>query len=247
VSKDRSAAGGNTASVGAFQSGVMPPAVGNRLPIARRERKPALAALAVLLILAGALATMVLVNRSGNRISAIMVTHTVAAGTKIRPEDLTEVRVAADNNIHYVLLSQENQVVGQTTANTLVAGSLLVTEMLGSQQQRALKDGEAMIGLLFKVGQYPSGQLLPGQTVEIWATSTGGSSGGSTAGTASGGTQATTPAKPLCTARILAYTYSGDALNLTLAVPDAQVGQLEGLAGNLSVALTANSANAPAQ
>jgi hypothetical protein len=247
VSKDRSAVGGNTASAGAYQPGGMPPAVGNRLPIARRERKPALAALAVLLILAGALATMVLVNRSGNRISAVMMTRTVAAGTKIQRGDLTEVRVAADNNIHYVLLDQVDQVVGRTPTNTLVAGSLLVTEMLGSQQQRSLSGTEAMIGLLFKVGQYPSGQLQPGQTVEIWATNSGGSGGGSTASTSSGGTQATTPAKSVCTARILAYTYSGDALNLTLAVPDAQVGQLEGLAGSLSVALTANSAIAPAQ
>ena len=111
MSKDRSAVGGNTASAGAYQPGGMPPAVGNRLPTARRERKPALAALAVLLILAGALATMVLVNRSGNRISAVMMTRTVAAGTKIQRTDMTEVRVAADNNIHYVLLSQVDRLV----------------------------------------------------------------------------------------------------------------------------------------
>lgn len=246
MSKDRSAAGGNTASVGAFQPGGMSPAIGNRLPTASRERKPALAALAVLLILAGALATMVLVNRSGNRISAIMMTHTVAAGTQIQDTDMTEVRVAADSNIQYVLFSQKAQVVHRAAANTLVAGSVLVLPMLGSGQQQALKGGEAMIGLLFKEGQFPSNQLAPGQTVEIWATGSGGSGGGSTAGAGAGGTQGATPAK-VCTARILAKTPSGDSINLTLAVPDAQVGQLEGLAGNLSVALTPNSSAAPAQ
>ena len=245
MSKDRSAAGGATASVGAFQGGGHSAAVGSRLPTAPRERKHALAALAVLLILAGALATMILVNRSGNRVSVIEMTHTVAAGTKIQPGDMTEVRVAADNNLHYILFSQADQVAGSYAGTTLVAGSVLVSEMLASQQQQALKNGEAMIGYLFREGQYPVNQLQPGDVVELWQTngsSSGGTANGNNSAGGNQGNQGTAqnyPQKPLCLATILAATRSGDALDLTLKVPDNLVGELEALAGNVSVARSA--------
>jgi hypothetical protein len=219
-----------------------PAAVGSRLPVARRERKPALAALAVLLILAGALATLVLVNRSGNRVSAIEMTRTVAAGTPIQASDMTEVQVAVDDNIHYVLYSQVGQVVGRSAGTTLVAGSVLVSEMLGSPQQQALKPGQAMIGFLFKEGQYPVNQLRPGDVVELWQTN-GGAAGTESGGTSASGGQSTSPrypTSPLCEATVLALARSGDSLDLTLAVPDSNVGQLEALTGSVSVALAAN-------
>lgn len=213
-------------------------ALGSRLPVARRERKPALAALAVLLILAGALATLVLVNRSGNRVSAIEMTRTVAAGTTIQAGDMTEVQVAVDDNIHYVLYSQVDQVVGRSAGTTLVAGSVLVSEMLGSPQQQALKAGQAMIGFLFKEGQYPVNQLRPGDVVELWQTN-GGTAVADSGSTGTSGGQATTktyPTSPLCQATVLALSRSGDALDVTLGVPEAEVGQLEALTGNVSVA-----------
>jgi hypothetical protein len=254
VSKDRSAATANTASAGGYQPGGPLPATGNRLPTAGRERKPALAALAVLLILAGALATMVLVNRSGNRVSVIEMTHTVAAGTRIQAGDMTEVQVAADSNIHYVLFSQIDKVAGGYAGTTLVGGSLLVQEMLDSSQHQALAAGQAMVGYLFKEGQYPVNQLQPGQVVELWQTNGGGTGtgngNGGNNGNTNGGTNGgsnnnqSTPqpyaTKPLCQATILAASRSGDALDLTLAVPENQVGQLEALAGNVSIALAAN-------
>lgn len=258
MSKDRSALGGNTAGAGAYQPGGLPSA-GNRLPTSRRERKPALAALAVLLILAGALATMVLVNRSGNRVSVVEITRTVAAGAKITADDIAEARVAADNSINYVPYDQVNDVIGRTAPNTLVGGSLLVTQMLGSGQQQMLKAGEAMIGFLFKTGQYPSKQLQAGDVVELWSTNGGGNTGGGNTGGGStgggsgsgstGGTGNTaTLQSTLITkqARILDWSNSGDSLNLTLAVPENLVGQLEALTGNVAVAKLPNP-NAPAQ
>ncbi|NUR27045.1 MAG: hypothetical protein HOV83_14575, partial [Catenulispora sp.] len=68
MSKDRTTPGA-AATVGAGPFAGARGAGPTRLPTAPRERKPALAALAVLLILAGALATVLLVNRSGHRIS----------------------------------------------------------------------------------------------------------------------------------------------------------------------------------
>ena len=54
-----------------------------RLPTARRERKPALAAFALLLIIGGALAAGLLVVQSGKRVTAIEISQQVGAGQRI--------------------------------------------------------------------------------------------------------------------------------------------------------------------
>lgn len=56
---------------------------GERLPSPPRERKPALAALAVLLILVGALGATLMVMRAGDKVSVVEVVAPVAAGNKI--------------------------------------------------------------------------------------------------------------------------------------------------------------------
>src|SRR3954465_9797855 len=76
-----------------------------KLPVPPRERKPALAALAVLLILGGALATTLLVLRSGDRISVIRVTQQIGAGQKFPEKALEEVQVA-NTGLGFVSWSQ---------------------------------------------------------------------------------------------------------------------------------------------
>ena len=139
MSKDRSTSGGTVTGAGGFQTGRG--ASANRLPTAPRERKPALAALAVLLILAGALSTMLLVTRSGNRVDVVMMKNTVQVGQKISLDDLTDASVASDNTIHYFKWEQRFQLQNQTTFNTLVRGSLVVEGMLGTQQQNSAPAG----------------------------------------------------------------------------------------------------------
>ena len=55
------------------------PSVGERLPTPPRERKPALAALAVLLILVGALGATMLVLQAGDRIEVVKITEEIPA------------------------------------------------------------------------------------------------------------------------------------------------------------------------
>ncbi len=145
-------------STGGFQAAGRG-AAANRLPTAPRERKPALAALAVLLILAGALSTMLLVNRSGNRISVIKVVQTVGAGDVIKAEDVTEASVAADSSISYVLYSQLNAVVGHKAGVTLVPDTILVANMLRFGAAAGLPAGQSEIGVNVRSGHYPTGGL----------------------------------------------------------------------------------------
>ncbi|GAA2005063.1 hypothetical protein [Catenulispora subtropica] len=152
-----------------------------RLPTTTRERKPALAALAVLLILAGALATMLLVNRSGNRISVVKVGGTsIAAGSKLSADQFEEASVAADSSIKYVLWSQVGQLNNQVTYNTLVKGSLLTTDMLGNQSNGTVDfpPGSSLMGIQIKQGRYPTQQMNIGDKFTLYTdTVTAGGNG----------------------------------------------------------------------
>jgi hypothetical protein len=135
-----------------------------RLPVPPRERKPALAALAVLLILGGALATTLLVMRSGDRISVIRVKEQIGAGQQFTEAALEEVQIA-DTGIDYVLWSQRQSVVSSFAAVTLLPGTIL-TDNMGVTASRELGPGKAMVGLSLKPGQLPQ-HLEAGDRVQV--------------------------------------------------------------------------------
>jgi hypothetical protein len=139
---------------------------GERLPVAPRERKPALAALAVLLILVGALGATVLVMRAGDRISAIEVTRPVPAGEVIPQSALKEVMVADGSEINYVNWAAKADLQNFRAATDIVGGTVLVKEML-SRADGQMKPGTAVIGLSLKRGQFPDG-LRVGDTVAAY-------------------------------------------------------------------------------
>lgn len=126
-----------------------------KLPVPPRERKPALAALAVLLILGGALATTMLVLNSGDRVSAIRVTQQVGAGQKFTKETIEEVKIA-DTGIDFVAWSQRQQVLDSFASVTILPGTLLTNEM-GVRTSSELSEGKATVGLSLKPGQMPAG------------------------------------------------------------------------------------------
>jgi hypothetical protein len=135
-----------------------------KLPVPPRERKPALAALAVLLILGGALATTLLVLRSGDRISAIRITQQVGAGQQFTADAMEEVQIA-DTGIDFVSWSQREQVLDTFAAVTILPGTLLTDDM-GVTASEELGPGKAKVGLALKPGQMPVG-LNPGDRVQV--------------------------------------------------------------------------------
>ncbi|MEV0196932.1 hypothetical protein [Nonomuraea sp. NPDC050691] len=135
-----------------------------KLPVPPRERKPALAALAVLLILGGALATTLLVMRSGDRISAIRVTQQIGAGQQFTADALEEVQIA-DTGLDYVSWAQRQQVLNSFAAVTILPGTLL-TNTMGVRASSELVPGKAKVGLALKSGQAPAG-LERGDRVQV--------------------------------------------------------------------------------
>ncbi|HEX4814470.1 MAG TPA: hypothetical protein VFV66_17140 [Nonomuraea sp.] len=136
-----------------------------KLPVPPRERKPALAALAVLLILGGALATTLLVLNSGNRVSAIRIGQQIGAGQAIPEEALEEVKIAADAGVEYVSWSERRKVAGSFAAVTLLPGTLFTSRM-GVAASTELGEGKATVGLALKPGQMPAG-IKEGDRVQV--------------------------------------------------------------------------------
>jgi hypothetical protein len=141
---------------------------GRRLPSAPRERKPALAALAVLLILGCALGTGFLVIQSGKRVAAIEISQEVGAGQRIPVAAMQEVQIASNSGLSYVPWNQAAQVSRFYAASPIPAGTLLTNAMVASSTTSTA--GRAVEGLALKDGQLPR-DLQVGQHVDIYAVS----------------------------------------------------------------------------
>jgi hypothetical protein len=142
-----------------------------RLPVPPRERRPALAALAVLLIVCGALASAYLVMASGQRVSAIQINQPVAAGQQIPVGALQEVQIG-NTGISYISWTERFKVARAFAAVPLVKGALLTNGMLSSTDTAA--QGRVIVGLALKTGQLPASGLRIGDHVSLY--SVGGNS-----------------------------------------------------------------------
>ncbi|MFE2581300.1 hypothetical protein [Streptomyces sp. NPDC059378] len=157
------------------------PSVGDRLPTPPRERKPALAALAVLLILVGALGATMLVLQAGDRIEVVKITAEIPAGGSVTDSNTTSVLVAEDAGIHYVPYSQLKQLEKLKAVSTIPKGVVAVGEMFGDGSK--LEAGKATVGLSLKEGQYPS-NLESGDIVAAYRVGSRTSSGSGASGSA---------------------------------------------------------------
>jgi hypothetical protein len=207
-----------------------------RLPTAPRERKPALAALAVLLILGGALVSTSLVLSSGDRVSAIALAEDVPAGARIPASALREVKVAKTGGVEFVRYTRENvALVAQAYARVpLVEGSLLHrNQTIGHS---FLEPGKVAVGLSLKPGQFPS-ELRQGQLVTAYLA--GPADTGSNQGSAAG--------RPLVAqARVLSIAGTGESKRrlqtggetlVTVVVDGREAGTLTPAASKGDVAL----------
>jgi hypothetical protein len=156
-------------------------AAGQRIPVPRRERKPAMAALAVLLIVGGALISAYLVMVSGRRVPVISIAQPVAAGQQIPASALREVQVSATGGLDYIPWADRGKVTQTFATVTLVKGALLTNGMISTDTSVA--KGSVVIGLALKPGQMPAGGLHPGDRVALYAVASQGGQSGAQGGT----------------------------------------------------------------
>ncbi len=154
------------ANAGAWPEPTAP--AGRRLPSAPRERKPALAALAVVLVVGGALVAALLVISAGHKTGAIEISQSVGQGQKIPLSSMQEVQVTSGTGIDYVPWNQAGQ-VAHTYASTMIpTGTLLTPQMTVATNN--LGKGMTVVGLALKDGELPDG-LQVGDHIDVYETS----------------------------------------------------------------------------
>jgi len=151
-----------------------------RPPRAARERRPALAALALLLIAGGALGAAYLVIQHGQRVAAIEVIQQLGPGQRIPVSALQEVQIATGTGLSYVPWTDASQVTQFYAATAIPPGTLLSSAMVARSNNLAV--GKAEVGLALKDGQLPDG-LQVGDRVNIYQVSDAAQACPGTAGT----------------------------------------------------------------
>ncbi|MFH8500262.1 hypothetical protein [Streptomyces coeruleorubidus] len=215
------------------------PSVGDRLPAPPRERKPALAALAVLLILVGALGATMLVLQAGDRIEVVKVTDEIQAGESVG-DNVTSVMVAADDNINYIKWSQLGTLKTLKAKSTIYKDTVVMGQMFA--KKASLPAGKAAVGLALKEGQYPS-DIKAGDVVSAYRVGTSGSSSNSSddntgsSGTSSAGGGIVDNARVNTVEDDSDATVSTGNLSLTLLVDQADAAALASAAAAGEVAI----------
>ncbi|MFE1295341.1 hypothetical protein [Streptomyces sp. NPDC058731] len=221
------------------------PSVGDRLPTPPRERKPALAALAVLLILVGALGATMLVLRAGDRVEVVKVTKDIQAGESVSADNTTSVMVADDASINYVKWTQLDALKKLKAKSTIYAGTVVVGDMFATKAE--IPAGKASVGLALKEGQYPS-DIKSGDHVAVYNVDATGSGSGS-GKTGTGSSSASSGGLLVQNALVSGVKDSSDAtvstgnLSLTLLVDQTDAAAVARAASANAVAIVRVSGN----
>jgi hypothetical protein len=136
----------------------------DRLPAPVKERRPALAALAVIMIVGGALASGMLVLRSGERDDYLVVRSTINPGRKIVDTDLGVAQIAG-TGAHAVAAARRSDIVGRYATTRIFPGTLITYEMVTKDNE--IPDGWAVVGAVLSTNQRPAAPLRPGDLVRV--------------------------------------------------------------------------------
>jgi len=140
----------------------------DRLPVAPRQRRPALAILAVLLILVGGLASALLVMRTSQQATVVVAARDIPAGQKITADDIKQARLGGDT-ANYVGWADRNQVLGNSPKTTgIPAGAPITSDSL--TRGAGPTGDEAMVGLKLTYNQAPVGAIGEGVHVKVLYT-----------------------------------------------------------------------------
>jgi hypothetical protein len=153
----------------AGHGGQLPP-LGDRLPVPPRQRRPALAALAVVLILGGAALAATLVLSSGQKEQYLLVNEDIAVGEVLTPQHFLQQPLSSAQSAVFAPVPVSDfytRVNGKRALVALPKGSLLTQGTFGDRITPA--KGLTQLSLNVPEGQYPPG-LKPGDIVRVLHT-----------------------------------------------------------------------------
>lgn len=139
-------------------------AVAERLPAPPRERRPVLAALAVLLIVGGAAVAGLLAVRADQRVPVFAASTAIPAGAQITAESVTTTRVSSEGTL-LIPESQLELLVGKYARVEIHEGQLIDTAMI--QEIGMLRSGTVAAGATLGPGRLPASGLFAGDVVDL--------------------------------------------------------------------------------
>jgi len=145
-----------------------------RLPVAARDRRPALAALALLLVVAGALGAALVVYRTGQKTDVLIAAREIKPGARVTADDLTTARVS--NDAGYVIdASDEGALIGRYATTDIPANTMLNGLMF--QQAGVTPAGSVDVGVSVGPAARPAGDLQAGDVVRAYSAPSNPSQG----------------------------------------------------------------------
>lgn len=197
-----------------------------RLPGPRRDRRAGLAALALLLILVGALGSALVAYRSGARVDVLVARTDIPAGTKFDRGDMRVARVSADS-AHVVAAAAATAFAGSYATTRIPAGTLINNQMF--RVGDVVPSGAQLVGVVLDLTRRTTQRPAEGDVVRVYYVSQDGNPVGNLAP----GDVVVPAARVMQAGR----GTSSDALSLTLLVPDDTAGPLAELAASQSLAV----------
>jgi hypothetical protein len=158
------------------------------LPPPRHRRRPALLALAVTMVILGALGAAYLATSLGQTSPVIAIAREVPWGQTLTAADLVQARIPADPALEPIPYGDRDQVIGLIAATTLTPGSLLTRDALTNQRLPA--PGQQLVGVGVSAVRLPTTALRPGDDV-LLVPVTAGSAPAATEGGAPSAVKAT--------------------------------------------------------
>lgn len=162
-----------------------PAGPGDRMPIPTRQRRPGLAALALVLILGGAALSAYLVLHGSQKTSVVFATRQINVGQPIKASDLTEGEIAVTNSsadFRPVAYGNVNSLTKQYATTTIPAGAVITQNMFGQQPSTDC----VQAGFAVPEGNYPPDAIEPGDLVKIISSPKQNSTDNGTGGTGTG-------------------------------------------------------------
>lgn len=145
---------------------------GDRLPSRPRDRRPALAILALLLVLLGALGSALLVYRTGERVQVLVAQAPIQQGQTVTAEDFSVTEIAFDAGTQVVPAGSLEQFVGSTSVAYVPEGTIISAQMFTT---RALAPADAeQVGVVVASVGRPSSAIQVNDIVRVYRTDPGG-------------------------------------------------------------------------
>ncbi|MDG4795440.1 SAF domain-containing protein [Micromonospora sp. WMMD1082] len=132
--------------------------------IASRRRSPLRIIGGLLVIALGFVIGAVVLGSVSKAVDVLAVARPVAAGAVLTDADVTTVSIVPADTLRVIPAGHRAQVVGQTAAVPLAAGSLLVMDQVGAVTDPA--PGQSVLAVGVKTGHAPAG-LSAGATVVV--------------------------------------------------------------------------------